>query len=188
MKQPSGDRRPARAGNGLSKIRSRAATRRYARLELPPAVAALLTEATTVEACLGMAEQMAGTIARNLAAIHVGVDPEALVASAEEVDLQFYREVLEGPARERFEQIRAEFADWRNASPDRGRIVWKDCTGDIADCIRRECDGIDLIVTGHPGNLDGRDALHFALFHSGKLVGVAPRVAPGSVANFPETP
>jgi nucleotide-binding universal stress UspA family protein len=127
-------------------------------------------------ACLEMAEELATVARRNMIAVHFGVDPAFLRnVSAEEADLQFYRELREGTARERTEVIEAEFKRWKRASPERNRILWSDCPGEISECMRGISQGIELITLSHSENLDGRDALHYALFHSRKLVGVAPR-------------
>ena len=166
---------PTPRDSALTKIHERAAARRRARLELPPAVAAFLTDAATAEACLEMAEGLARVIRRNMAAVHVGTDPALLHnVSAEEVDLQLYRELQEGTARQRAELVEAEFNHWKGSVPERDRIPWTDCPGEIGECMRGASEGIELIVLSHPGNLDGSDALHYALFYSGKLVGIAP--------------
>lgn len=166
---------PTTRDSALTKIHERAAARRRARLELPPAVAAFLTDAATAEACLEMAEGLARVIRRNMAAVHVGTDPALLHnVSAEEVDLQLYRELQEGTARQRAELVEAEFNHWKGSAPERDRIPWTDCPGEIGECMRGASEGIELIVLSHPGNLDGSDALHYALFYSGKLVGIAP--------------
>ena len=100
---------PTTRDSALTKIHERAAARRRARLELPPAVAAFLTDAATAEACLEMAEGLARVIRRNMAAVHVGTDPALLHnVSAEEVDLQLYRELQEGTARQRAEEASSD--------------------------------------------------------------------------------
>jgi nucleotide-binding universal stress UspA family protein len=94
--------------------------------------------------------------------------------SDEEVDIQGLRELAEGKPAERLARVRAAFDAWVEVASGRERISWRDCAGDIEACIQAESADSDLIVIGRPVHLDGRDALHAALFRAGRLVLVAP--------------
>jgi len=142
----------------------------------PPSVVALLAEADTAAVCLDMAEQAARAIHGNAAAVHIGVDPTTLIASAEEVDIQWLRQAREGPVRERFMRIAAEFDRWKSLKADRADVAYHDRAGDIREGLEsRVCRDADLLVIAHPGNLDAGDALHSAIFECRKLVMVTPR-------------
>lgn len=161
---------------GFRSPRHHAATAAKPGHDFSPAVIALLAEIDTATICLDMAEQAARAIHRDVAAVHVGVDPTTLIASAEEIDIQWLRQKREGPVRERFARIAAEFDRWKSLKTGRSHVNYHERAGDIREALEsQECRDADLLVIAHPGNMDAGDALHSAIFDSKKLVMVSPR-------------
>lgn len=134
-----------------------------------PKVAAVLPDPVTARACLDLGEAAALAVGGRLVAIHIGADPAGMLASAEEIDIQFLRERYEGTAGERLAQIRSIFDAWRSTARGTAPVPWRDCMGDIDQCLQRETGDADLIVVPRTGSLDARDIVHALLFRSHKL-------------------
>ncbi|MQW90482.1 universal stress protein [Sinorhizobium saheli] len=137
-------------------------------------VLALLPDPASARACLDMAEDAARAVRGNMAAAHIGADPERMIAAPEEIDLQRLRDLDEGSPQHRFECVSRVFEDWKQASPDRKPFRFKDCRGDLGRCVAGECRESALVVMPARGSLDARDAFHDVLFNEGKLVLVPP--------------
>jgi hypothetical protein len=140
-------------------------------------VVALLPDPPTVRSCLDTAEDAARAIQGTMAAAHVGADPEGMIASPEELDMQMLRTHDEGSPRQRLERVTRAFEDWKRARPDRADIFLDDCRGDLDRCVTDECHETALVVAPCHGNMDARDAFHDVLFNERKLVLVPPPVA-----------
>ncbi|WP_407052099.1 hypothetical protein [Methyloraptor flagellatus] len=140
-------------------------------------VTALLTEPESVVTCLECAKAAASPLKAVLRAAHVGFDPATAAVSAEELDIQFLRDREEGSADLRADRIRRTFEAWVASAGV--PVSWEDDPGDIARNVAEEATESDLLVIGRPLHLDGRDALHAALFRSQKLVLLAPPPRPG---------
>lgn len=169
---PLGGTSPLPQGSGL--VRLRGMERRRSRGRTLH-IAALLPEAEAVESCLNAAVGAALGEDTRITALHIGYDPDHGWSSAEEADLQAFRNLSEGTVGERLAHIRAGFETWRSAAPERADTAWRECGGQVDICVGREAQDADLLVLVHPGNLDARDALHAALFRSKRLVLVVPR-------------
>lgn len=138
------------------------------------AVVALLTEAETVAACLAHAAALTCRLPAQLVAQPVGVDPRAAVLAAEEVDLHWLRQRREGDFSARRERIRAAYDAW--AAPAAPPVIW--CDDADAFAASGPVATADVVVLARSARLDGRDALHTALFQARRLVLVAPPSAP----------
>ncbi len=136
-------------------------------------VVAVIEEALTARRCLTVAQlaaQRAGDVP--LAALHICVDPDKLIAAAEEIDLQQMRELNEGTAEERLRQARYVFEGWLSFSG--ARVKWLEHVGDVASSLAAEVKGAALVVIAKPHNLDAADALHAAIFNADRPVLFVP--------------
>lgn len=138
---------------------------------------AVVAEASTLVGCLdaAVAAAVGPGAPATIKALHVIVDPAHLVTSSEEVALQYLREARDGTAFERAAAARKMFDHWQAQRPEGGPPVgWKEVTGAEDEMVTREAWQADLLIVAKPRNLDGHDALHAAIFRSGKLVLLAP--------------
>ena len=136
-------------------------------------VVAVIEEASSARRCLTVAQraaQLAGNIP--LTALHICVDPDKLIAAAEEIDLQTMRELREGTAQERLRQARHVFESWLACSG--ARVRWLEHIGDVTSSLVAEMKGAGLIAVARPHNLDAADALHAAIFNTGRPVLFVP--------------
>jgi enolase len=136
-------------------------------------VVAVIEEASTARRCLTVA-QRAAELGGNvpLSALHICVDPAKLIAAAEEIDLQKMRELKEGTAQERLRQARYVFEGWLAFSG--ARVKWLEHVGDVTSSLIAEVKGAALITVAQPHNLDSADALHAAIFNTGRPVLFVP--------------
>lgn len=141
-------------------------------------VLAILVGAESAPACLDAATLAAGAVADpEIEALHVVVDPEQIVAPSEEVQFQRLREQREGTAKQRAAATHAAFIAWmddaRGAAPS---IEWRAVTGTEEETVCHEAAVADVLVLvlAPMHNLDSGDALHAAIFGSGKPVLVVP--------------
>lgn len=137
------------------------------------AVVAVIEEAATARRCLTVAQraaQLVGTL--SLSALHICVDPAKLIAAAEEIDIQQMRELKEGTAQERLRQARYVFEGWLSFSG--ARVKWLEHVGDVTSSLIAEVKDAALIAIAQPHNLDSADALHAAIFNTGRPVLFVP--------------
>ncbi len=136
-------------------------------------VMAVIEEASSARRCLTVA-QRAAQLARSmpLAALHICVDPAKLITAAEEYDIQRMRELEEGTAGERLARARHVFEGW--ASFSGAEVRWLEHVGAVESSLLAESKDAALIVIAQPHNLDSGDALHAAIFGSGRLVLFVP--------------
>ncbi len=136
-------------------------------------IVAVIEEAATAQRCLTVA-QRAATLndTLSLTALHICVDPDRLIATTEEVDLQRLRELNEGTARERMNQARSVFDGW--TANTGAKVKWVQHVGDITSSLIEEVKDAVLIAISKPHNLDSADALHSAIFDTGRPVLFVP--------------
>jgi nucleotide-binding universal stress UspA family protein len=139
---------------------------------------AILVSAKSAPACLDAATQAARSLPHaSIKALHVTVDPEHMVAASEEIELQRLRARAEGSAVQRAEATHAAFIAWSvdagDGAPD---VEWKNITGAEEATVCQEAKAADVIVLvlARDVGLDAGDALHAAIFRSGKPVLVVP--------------
>jgi enolase len=136
-------------------------------------VVAVIEEATSARRCLTVAQraaQLANSL--SLTALHICVDPAKLIASAEEIDIQMLRETREGTAQDRLARARRVFESWVAFSG--ARIKWLEHVGGITSSLLEEVKDAALIAIAKPHNLDSADALHTAIFSTGRPVLYVP--------------
>ncbi|MBS9477559.1 universal stress protein [Ancylobacter radicis] len=109
-------------------------------------------------------------------ALEVMVDPAHMVAADEEVDIQYLREATEGTAQQRAQSTRAAFDTWKEQPGSKAATVnWRSITGaETAGVVKEATADVALIVMAHDANMDGADALHAAIFSTGKPVLLVP--------------
>ncbi|WP_412774626.1 universal stress protein [Nitrobacter sp.] len=82
------------------------------------------------------------------------------------------RKLREGTAQERLRQARYVFEGWLAFSG--ARVKWLEHVGDITSSLVAEVKGAGLIAVAKPHNLDATDALHAAIFNTGRPVLFVP--------------
>lgn len=139
---------------------------------------AILVGAHSAPACLDAAALAASSLkSPSVEALHVIVDPAKIIAPSEEIEFQRLRERTEGTAEQRASAVRTAFVSWSNSArehmPD---VQWKAAVGAEEETVCREAEQADIVVLvlAREGNLDGGDALHAAVFRSGKPVLLVP--------------
>jgi nucleotide-binding universal stress UspA family protein len=139
-------------------------------------ILAILTDADTVRPCLDAAVMAARINAAAIVeALHVVVDPERLVASTEEIQIQRLREAQEGTARDKASAAQAAFLAWNAASDDdTPHVRWRAPVGAEAATIIDQAKDADLLVVAHAVDLDDQDARHAALRETGKPLLLVP--------------
>lgn len=152
-------------------------------------ILAVLTGAASVPAALDAAELAASALAgASIEALEVVVDPEHMVAASEEVSLQRLREMREGPPVERARAVRAAFDAWMGQrDPKAAPVVWRSVTGaETESVIGEAAPDVALLTLPHDGNMDASDALHAAIFSTGRpLLLVPPAWRAGARTGFP---
>lgn len=139
-------------------------------------ITAIITEAATARPCLDAAVMAARVDSQaRIEALHVVVDPEQLVSSTEEVQIQRLREVNEGTAGEKAAAAQAAFVAWTaGTAEDTPRIDWRAPSGPEEGTIAKEASDADLLVLAPGHDLDSGDAQHAAIREMGKPLLLVP--------------
>jgi nucleotide-binding universal stress UspA family protein len=136
---------------------------------------AILTGPNSTPACLDAALLAAQAFpGATIDALHVVVDPDQIVAAAEEIDFQKLREVTEGTAQERAEKVHAAFTAWQERGGDTAR--WRTHVGPEEATVKGEAQAADVVALalGTGRTMDAGDAFHAVVFETGRPVIVAP--------------
>ncbi len=140
-------------------------------------ILALVPEASCTRACLEAAVAAARLQADSqIVALHVRVEPLALLTSDEEVAIQRLRDGREGTAEHRADETRAHVEAWKQeAPPELSRLVsYEEIVGGEEEEVLRASRSAELLVMARPANLDGHDAFHAAVFLARKSLLLAP--------------
>lgn len=142
----------------------------------PLRITALVPDAATCLDSLKAARAAAAIDAEaRITALHVQVDPQHLVTSAEELAIQQLRAIREGTSRERRDRTYDTYSKWLRSIGDyRKPVEWRERVGAEEALVDEECADVDLIAVARPISLDGHDALHAALFRHRHLVLFVP--------------
>jgi len=137
-------------------------------------ILAVLEEARTAWQCLIVAAE-AASIAPDatVTALHIEADPSRIFTSPEEVSLQHLRVPEEGTSYDRALRVRQVFDRWVAFGGSK-TVGFLHRAGPVEATLDREAQAADLIVVARPHNLDSGDALHAALFDTGKPVLFVP--------------
>ncbi|OJY51760.1 MAG: hypothetical protein BGP17_16015 [Sphingomonas sp. 67-41] len=108
-------------------------------------------------------------------ALHVVVDPDQLVSSTEEVQIQRLRETAEGTASDKAMAAQAAFVAWNaGTADDTPRVEWKAPAGAEEATIVEAAGDADLLVLVQSQDLDSGDAQHAAIRETGKPLLLVP--------------
>ncbi|CAM5285116.1 hypothetical protein ATER59S_00455 [Aquamicrobium terrae] len=142
-------------------------------------VIAVVEQAETTRQCLALAaEATRGMSGATLTVLHIEADPTRIVSAPEEISLQRLRIPEEGTSRDRAMRVHQTFDQWVAFSGNT-TATWLHVAGSVEATLRQEARAADLIVIARPHNLDSGDALHAAIFDTGKLVMYVPERAAG---------
>lgn len=137
----------------------------------------LLTSAASAPGALDAAELAAAALkGASIEALDVVVDPGHIRASGEEVSIQQLRDLREGTPQERARAVRAAFERWITQSdPKAAPAVWRSVNDAETDSMDGHATAdVALLVLPHDANIDASDALHAAIFSTGKPVLLVP--------------
>jgi nucleotide-binding universal stress UspA family protein len=138
---------------------------------------AVIVGAQSAAACLDAATLAARALGNaSIEALNVIVDPEQIVAASEEIEFQRLREHDEGTAKQRADAAQAAFVAWNaGASDDTPKVAWRSIVGTEEATVAQEAANADaLIIIAREHTMDSGDALHAALFATGKPVLIVP--------------
>jgi nucleotide-binding universal stress UspA family protein len=143
---------------------------------MPLSILAVPTDPRTARACLDAAATAAAADpASRLTVLHVHIDPESLILPTEEVMTGKRRAALDAAANRESQAIRATFDAWRK---DTGvAAAWDEVVGTVEAEVVSRGKPADLIVLAHALESEGREALHAAIFETGRLLLYAPAAA-----------
>lgn len=134
-------------------------------------ILAVLAEAATAPACLDAAEAAARSLRdATIEALHVIVDPHALIAPSEEISYQGLRELYEGSAQERAADTHRAFERWLSSHAHPAPQIplrWRETVGAEQETLINEAKDFDILVLARAKNVDGVDALHAAIYETG---------------------
>jgi nucleotide-binding universal stress UspA family protein len=135
-------------------------------------IVAILTDPETARTCLAVAAAAALPQAQ-VEAFHVRQTPQSLI-TPEEIMPAPRRQELEAMLEERSRALQEIVREWNTTGKDQ-RIEWREVVGDSVDeCIASRGKAADLIVLARPDDLDGKSALHAAIFETRHLLLLAP--------------
>lgn len=136
---------------------------------------AILTGPDSTPACLDAAMLAAQAFpGAMIEALHVIVDPDHIVAAAEEIDFQKLREATEGTAQERAGKVHAAFTAWQGRGSNIAQ--WRTEVGPEEATVRSAAQAADVVALtlGMGKTMDAGDAFHSVVFETGRPVIVAP--------------
>jgi nucleotide-binding universal stress UspA family protein len=140
------------------------------------AVFAVVEEPDTTRQCLIAAARAAAIHpGASVTGLHIEVDPEKIRTTPEEISLQRLREAREGSSHDRAAHVQRIFEAWTTTVDPSIATKWQKGVGTVDAVLTKQAAQADLFVICQPHNLDSTDALHSAIFHSGKLVLFIPR-------------
>ena len=137
-------------------------------------IVAVLTDPATAGACLDAAVIAAAAVPNEeIEAFHPRLRPESLILRTEEVMTERRRAHLVAMLDEKSQKVQAALRSWgaQNATAP----VWREVEGNtIAEIVAGRGRSADLIVLVRPTEIEGREALHAAMFDTGRLLLVVP--------------
>jgi len=135
-------------------------------------ILAILTDTETVAACLSAATAAALSRDTVIQAFHPRLRPENLITT-EELLTERRRAEITAALDHKKDALERAVAAWVAASGQ--GVTWIESEGRTIDAIvAAHGHDADLVVLAHPAEAEGRAALHSAIFHTGRLLLVAP--------------
>lgn len=140
---------------------------------MPMTILAVPTDPKTARACLDAAAAAASVDPTSrIMVLHVHLDPDSLILPTEEVMTAKRRAGLEAAAARRRQAIRAVFDAWEQGIG--ARAVWDEVVGTVETEVVSHGKAADLVVIARSLEREGREALHAAIFETGRLLLYAP--------------
>lgn len=139
-------------------------------------ILAVLTEPSTVRAVLDAAACAAAVNSGcRIEALHVRLDPQSLIMPTEEVMTRTRRAELEDALARRADGVRLAYREWSQAEDGLAdRVHWDEITGAVETEVAARGKLADLLVLARSDSVEGRDALHAALFAVRRLFLLVP--------------
>ena len=139
-------------------------------------IVAVLTDPAMVGPCLDAAVIAAAAVPNEeIEAFHPRLRPESLILPTEEVMTERRRVHLLALLDEKSQKIQAAFRSWGAQNATAPAPIWHEVEGDtIASIVAERGRSADLIVLVRPTEAEGREALHAAIFETGRLLLVVP--------------
>jgi nucleotide-binding universal stress UspA family protein len=139
-------------------------------------IAAVLTDPETAGACLDAAVIAASVVPNEeVEAFHPRVRPESLILPTEEVMTRKRRAALTAMLDGKSEAIRGQVDAWVRRNAPKSCPVWIEIEGDsIGAVVAERARRADLAVIVRPNSIEGREALHAAIFETGRLLLLVP--------------
>jgi nucleotide-binding universal stress UspA family protein len=139
-------------------------------------ILAVLTDPDTVCACLDAAGT-AASVAPNveLEAFHPRLRPESLILPTEEVMTEKRRAAIVAMQDGKSGAIRRQVDAWVSGSNRKAVPIWIEIEGPTIGTVLAEvAQKADLLVIARPSDIEGREALHSAMFETGSLLLLVP--------------
>jgi nucleotide-binding universal stress UspA family protein len=136
-------------------------------------ILAILVDPATARTCLDAAAAAAAITKGRIEAFHARATPMSLILPTEEVMTPLRRAELEHFLVERSASLQGVVEAWR--AEHRQEVVWREATSDnVAATVAARGGRADLIVIARPTAPEGDEALHAAIFATGRLLLFAP--------------
>jgi nucleotide-binding universal stress UspA family protein len=138
-------------------------------------IAAVLTNPETVAACLEAAVVAASLVPdEQVEAFHPRLRPESFILPSEEVMTEKRRASLTAMLDQKSDAIRGQVNAWASRNSN-GFPTWVETEGQsIGAIVAERARDADLIVMVRPSDRDGNEALHAAIFDTGRLFLLVP--------------
>jgi hypothetical protein len=139
-------------------------------------IVAVLSDPNTARTCLDAAAiAAAGVPAGVVEALHARVKPESLIMITEEVMTDRRRAELAAGLDLKSQILRQIVREWTAENLTVAPSVWNEVEGDALETIvAARGRTVDLIVLVRQVEREGKDALHAAIFETGRLLLVVP--------------
>lgn len=138
-------------------------------------IVAVLTDPAAASLCLDAAAVAAAAVpGGEVEAFHARLKPESMIMVTEEVMTDTRRAELVALLDKKAQALRGAVREW-TAAHDREGPVWSEAEGDTVGAIVAERGKTaDLVVLVRPAEHEGREALHAAIFGTGRLLLLVP--------------
>lgn len=147
-------------------------------------IVAVLSDPATARTCLDAAALAAvGVPEGEVEAFHARVKPESLIMITEEVMTDERRAELVVLLDKKSQALRVIVQEW--AAAHANPPVWNEIEGDRVEAIVAERGKTaDLVVIVRPAEQEGKEALHAAIFETGRLLLLVPPVVGAAAPPF----
>jgi nucleotide-binding universal stress UspA family protein len=148
-------------------------------------IVAVLSDPATARTCLDAAAVAAAAVPEGqIEAFHARMKPESLIMITEEVMTDERRDELMLWLDKKTQALRGIVSEWAAAYPTGNPPAWNEIEGDRVEAIVADRGKTaDLVVIVRPAEYEGKDALHAAIFETGKPLLLVPPV-PDAAASF----